>query len=63
LQDAKVGLGAGAGGLMAVTQRLFILAQQDDNSFAAVEDGTLQKFQIVIEGITKRKSEMLRAWI
>jgi hypothetical protein len=33
----KVGAGAGDLGLMGETQRLFIMAQQDEDAFAAVE--------------------------
>jgi hypothetical protein len=33
----KVGMGAGSMDLMGETQRLFALAQQDENAFAAVE--------------------------
>jgi hypothetical protein len=32
-----VGSGAGSIGLMGETQRLFLMAQQDENAFAAVE--------------------------
>jgi len=35
--NMKVGSGAGSVGLMAETQRIFILAQQDENAFAIVE--------------------------
>ena len=33
----KVGSGAGDFGLMGETQRLFIMAQRDEDAFAAVE--------------------------